>query len=99
MENILSECSQQLHRGRSENRSAGRCDLAGTGCPSARAVRRSTVPGGRKLANRGRQSSVVGGGDTIDKFRNLKRRQPEFLPRCDELSDPGQTIYGAHLLG
>src|SRR5882762_7980744 len=99
MEDVLGGFAQQLHFRRSEDRSSDRHYLAGSGCQPASAVRRDAFSRGRKLANRRRKDSLVGGGDAADEFRYHPRKQPESLPQCDAFSPAGRTADGANQLG
>src|SRR6266850_230208 len=99
MEDLLGGFPQQLHLRRTKDCSPDRHHLAGAGCQPASAVRRDAFSRRRKLANRRRKDSLVGGGDAADEFRYHARKQPEFLPQCDALSPAGRTDGGANLLG
>src|SRR6267143_6848026 len=99
MEDILGGFAQQLHFRRTKDCSSNRHHLAGPCCQPGSAVRRDAFSRGRKLANRRRKDSLVGGGDAADEFRYYARKQPESLPQCDALSPAGGTDGGANLLG
>src|SRR5580704_7818158 len=99
MENFFSGCSKQLHCERPKDRFSDRHYLAVAGSQSTPAVRRYRVSRRCKLANWRWQNSLVGSGDASDELRYLARRQPEFLPQCDELPAAGEKVGGRDLLG
>src|SRR5712664_1009810 len=99
MEDLLGGFPQQLHLRRSKDCSPDRHHLAGAGCQPASVVPRDAFSRRRKLANRRRKDSLVGGGDAPDEFRYHARRKSKSLPKCNELSPSGGTVGGENLLG